>query len=424
MSLLLTACPAPQPASQPTPGPTQQPTPAPDPSSPQNPNGPQIPQDPNPTTPLQVQGRLYDAATGKPLSGATALLGSTQVVTDANGRFNATIPPASTPLVTTFLADGYVPLTVSGYTGGTLFLLPKASTPTSTRSVTVSMSAPAGSIAQSVLAIAVKPTGYAVASTAYLGSPTFSEAGTASVTVTLPEGEATVLAYGINSTVVGALQAAVASEMTLSLSSISHYDVYQTTIGNIPAGGNTTQLAAYGLSWPSENPDMPNLVWLSTLSGATDSLPVVALPPATAFNLQQASYVVEVSAVTTATPRVTLSQRTQALERSGAHQVTLLSAPQAQSVTGAFGILPAKVTGATAYTADVLDAETQQPLWRILSLGENPPNLTVPGLPESLSSWNLPTGTSYAIRSGAADGVLGFRVSGAYARGNAIAVSR
>ena len=415
VSLLLVACPGqgpllphgPQgdPSSPPStteashdPGPTPDPSPSPTPSV------------------SEVQGRLLDLVTGEPLVGATVLMEDHPVTSGSDGSFRATIMDAAPGLATTILAPGYVPLTVYGYTGGPLFMRASASLPLATSSVTVALQAPAGASTESVLAIAVKPPGYRHASTAYLGTATFSAQGTASVTVTLPVGEATLLAYGTKGTVVGSLQAPVAPTLSMSLSAIPSYALYQASVPKFRDGVSTTQLAAFSLVWPGETPEASSSLGLGLVSGETTNRPI-ALPPASAFGLSQASYAVTGSALTTSTPRVTLAERTLSTLTPGAFGIPLLSEPQGQLLADRFGLLPGATPGATAYYADVLDTSTQALQWRLVSLGQTPSRLTLPELPASLQSWRLTTGKAYRLQVGAADGLLGFKATRAFSQG-------
>lgn len=411
VSLVLAACTEPVPLLPQ--GPQDEPTPTPSPSpSPSPSSDPQATPDPS----GEVQGRLHDLATGKPLAGATVLVGTQTRSSASDGSFLAAVTGTNAGLATTILAEGYVPLTVYGYAGGPLFMRPSASSPLATSSVTVALQAPAGASSESALAIAVKPPGYRHASTAYLGTASFSAQGTASVTVTLPVGEATLLAYGTKGTVVGSLQAPVSASLSLTLSEIPSYQLYQASVPKLREDAATTQLAAFSLVWPGETPEASSSLGLGLVSGETTNRPI-ALPPASAFGLSQASYAVTGSVLTSSTPRVTLAERTLSTLTPGAFGIPLLSEPQGQLLAGSFGLLPGAITGATAYYADVLDSSTQAPLWRVVSLGQAPSRLTLPELPASLQSWRLTTGKAYRLQVGAADGMLGFKATRAYSQG-------
>lgn len=404
-SLVLIACTGPGPLVQ---GPQDDPTPSPSASDPSG--DPHATPDPS----GEVQGRLHDLVTGKPLAGATILLGTRTLTSASDGSFRETV--AQSGLATTILADGYVPLTILGYAGGPLFMRPNATSPLATSSVTIALQAPAGASSDSVLAIAVKPPGYSHASTAYLGTVPFSAQGTASVTVTLPQGDATLLAYGTKGTIVGSLQAPVSASLSLTLSAIPSYAPYQASVPKLREDASTTQLAAFSLVWPGEAPETPSSLGLGLVSGETTNRPI-ALPPASAFGLAQASYSVTGSVLTTDSPRLTLAERTLSGVTPGAFAVSLLSEPQSQPLAGSFGLLPSPTSGATAYVADVLDSSTQAPLWRLVSLGQTPTRLTLPELPASLQSWRLPSGKAYRLQAGSADGLLGFKATRAYSLG-------
>lgn len=406
LSLLLVACPGPQgpQGGSPDPAPTPDPSPDPTPSS------------------QEVQGRLLDLATGKPLAGATVLLADRALTPASDGRFSATLPTASKGHAATILADGYVPLTVYGYGGGPLFMRPKAPLSLERSTVTLSLQAPPGASSEAVLAIAVKPPGASHASTAYLGTSTFSPLGTASATASLPAGEATVLAYGTKGTVVGSLQAPVSTALSLTLKAIDGYELYQAAVPKFRPDGGTLQMAAFSLVWPGETPEMPSTLGLGVVAGETTNRPI-ALPPASAFGLANAAYAVTGSALSNGTPRVTLAERTVSNAKPGAFEVPLLSEPTGQLLAGAFGLLPGSSAGATAYYADVLDPTTQAPLWRLVSLGKTPARLTLPELPATLQAWRLAKGKSYLLQGGAAEGLLGFKASKAFAQGPSFTVT-
>lgn len=407
VTLLLAACPAPQdpaghkpePSAEPSQGASAEPTAAP--------------------SSLELRGRLFDLATGKPLAGAAAILGDQEVVTEVDGGFAARFT-AEAPSSVTFLAEGYVPLTIAGYAGGPLFMRPYAPVTLDIQSVVVDLHAPAGVSTASVLAIAVQPKGHAYASPAYLGKPEFSAAGTASVKVSLPKGDATLLAYGTKGTMVGALQAAVAPTLSLTLSKVDRYDGYQIAVPEIRQGGGTTRVASYNLTWPSDTPDMPNQLGIGVFT--LESTVSVALPPAAAFGIAQAAYSLTGSALTNRTPLLLLSERTLRPVPKGASAVSLLHEPQSQALTGTFGIRPGESAGATAYYADVLDPEDGQPCWRLVSQGATPVDLTLPRLPAAHQHRNLTAGKTYTMRAGAAIGLLGFKSTEAYAHGQPIDV--
>lgn len=419
MTLLLTACPAPQAPSEHTPGATTQPTPTPQPTPTAEPTA-----EPTPTpsaSPVDLQGRLYDLSTGKPLIGATALIGGMQVVTGSDGSFKVALESENTATWSTFLAAGYVPLSISGYAGGPLYLQPDDAVALDITSTVVSLQTPPGSATSSVLAIAVKPTGHAYASSVHLYKPTFSAQGTASVKVTpMPRGEATLLAYGTDGTVAGGLRTPVSSAISLSLAPVPRYDLYQASVATPRTDGSTTQIASFDLVWPSETPDLPNRLWLGVISGASTAFPI-ALPPASAFGIPEASYAVSGRVLDTATYQYLAERYLQPLT-PGARSVPMLAEPGAEATSGAFGVLPSTSPGATAYYADVQDPDTERFVWRLVSLGETPKNLTLPALPASLQSWRLPTGKSYLVRVGAAEGLRGFKATGAYTQGKSLNV--
>lgn len=407
-SLLLVACPGPQEphGGLPTPGPEE--SPSPDPS-------------PSPTS-MVVDGRLHDLTTGKPLADVTILNGEKAIAPGADGGFKVEIKGGQAPPPMTFLSDAHVPLTVYGYAGGPLFLRPKASPSLATASVTISLQAPAGTATESVLAIAVQPPGHAHASTEYLGTPTFSEQGTASVTATLPVGKATLIAYLTKSNTLGTLQAPVSSALSLTLSPVSDYPIYEAYVPKLPEHHETRQVATFTLVWPGEFPEAPNSLILGGVGGETTHRPI-GLPPLSALGLPGASYAVTGSVLSKDTPRVTLAETTRYDVAPDYFSMPLLGEPNAQALADGFGLLPGKSTGATAYYADVLDPLSRAPLWRLVSYGQAPTRLTLPPLPSSFESWRLASGKSYLLQAGAADGLLGFKVRKAFVRGPAFTVS-
>jgi len=409
MALLVTACPAPQAPSEQTPSATIQPTPTPEPT-------------PAPSaSPLELNGRLYDLVTGKPLGGATALIGNTQVVTGSDGAFNAVRASERTADWSTFLAEGYVPLSISGYAGGPLYMQPDEAATFTVTTTVVSLQAPPGSATASVLAIAVRPTGHTYSSSLHLYKPTFSAQGTASVRVSpMPVGEATLLAYGTDGGVAGGLQTPVSSEISLTLSPVPRYDVYQASVSTPRKDGSTTQIASFDLVWPSDTPDLPNRLRLGLISGATTGMGM-ALPPASAFPIPGASYAITGTVLESASYAYLAERHLQPV-KPGTYTVPMLAEPGAEALPEAFGILPLASAGAKAYYADVRDPDTERFLWRMVSLGEAPRNLTLPELPASLQSWRIPAGKSYSVQAGSADGLRGFKATGAYTHGKTLTI--
>ncbi|HEY9897850.1 MAG TPA: hypothetical protein V6D00_01600 [Pantanalinema sp.] len=366
---------------------------------------------------ITVSGVVYNVTTGQPVSAAFVVLDNkTQALTGMDGSFTATRSALVKAPSVTVLKTGYVNLTVHGYQGGMLRIPPKTTpTPEATESMTVQLSAPAG-LSSTIVSVAVKPVGYTYAIAKHLGSVNLSEAGTGSIKLTVPVGDATILAYGWDGQAVGSKQASVSSSLDVTLTQSPDYETYQTDVPLLKTDGSVLSRASYFLTWPGDTPAHPNKVMIGDITGLSTHEPF-DLPPASAFGIAGAHYTVTGSALKNTANRPMIAGSSKSGLLPGNHVMALLETPisskyrpgdETFDVTFR-ALIDQGVAGANAYTADfsALPAAGGAWLWEVISLGESTESLDVPVLPGSLRSlFSLSAGTTYQLQRGSAKNPL------------------
>lgn len=367
-----------------------------------------------PYTVTDVSGTLYSDETGQPIPLAIVLLdGVTRTITGLDGSFTATRSSAVTAPSVTVLRSGYANLTVHGYQGGILTMVPRLRpAPAATTSVKIWVVAPPAIASAAAIGISVKRSGYAYSLTQITRLVSLSQAGTGSLTVSLPAGEATIVGAGWQAPLAGLFQGAVAPELTVTLSATESQATYETEVPVLRTDGSVSSISAYYLNWPGDTPSHPNSVMIAAAGGGTGDEPI-SLPPVDSFGLPGAYYTVygfadsNTSAVVNATAiqrHITPGRRILPLL---AEPVTPMYYPGDETKNQTFEVpISAAVNGANAYMLDVASVPTTGPverLWRLVSLGTSTGSLELPILPATMrASYGLTVGTHYAVSVSAA----------------------
>jgi hypothetical protein len=251
-----------------------------------------------------------------------------------------------------------------------------------------------------LISVAVQRAGHAYTTLEAFAEVILSEAGTGSVDVDLPDGEATVLAYGVDGDLAGVSQGPVTETLALALKATPAFGAFKTSLS--PLGTDSLLAVGYYLTWPSESPLIENRVPLAVLTGEHVN-ETWYLPPVTSFGIPGASYTLIADAMA-ADASATLAERVRRNVTPGSRLLTWL--PKASSKTYQTGsekygvpfqMLPdAAVPGANAFILDLFDLVDDKHLWRVVSHQTGTASLEVP-LFESLGP-KLKPGTTYAVR--------------------------
>lgn len=339
---------------------------------------------PTPTPDRSVSGTVYDEETGRPVPAAVVFVGGRLAgFTGIGGTFAASYSATIASPSITVAKSGYANLTVHGFGGGPLAMPRPAdaeSVTSATRSITVT--APGGSATTALVSIAVMRPGHAFAQTEAFKAIPLSEAGTGSADVALPEGEATVLAYGFDGNLAGSSLGPVGDVLSVELKPTPAFGAFRPEVSAFKS--DSVHSVGYYLTWPSESPIAENRVELAVLSGEFVSLGW-GLPPVESFGIPGASYTMMADATTLSGDRL-LARRERRSVGSGIHPVTWL--PEARWMTyrtGAekydvtFRINPnTSVPGANAYVLDLLDLMDRKRAWRVVSHQTSTMSVEVP----------------------------------------------
>ncbi len=362
---------------------------------------------PTPTPPAEersVSGTLYDDETGMPLVGAVVYLGGRLAkFTGADGTFTATYSAAVATPSLTLAKSGYANLTVHGHAGGPLALLrPVASDAASMATRSIAVTAPGGSASKVLVSVAVKRGGYAHARSEAFKAVDLSAAGTGSVDVALPDGQATVLAYGFDGNLAGSSQGPVGDLLSVELTPTADFGACLPAVPAFKTDSVTT--VGYYLTWPSDSPVVENRVELAILSGSLLSLGW-ALPPVESFGIPGASYMLMADAATSNGNRLQARHEIRNVN-PGVHALTWLPEaswlnyrPGSREPEVTFLVYPQEpVPGANALVLDMFDTTTKQQTWRVVAHQASSASVEVP----NIFPYGLKSGTQYGVRLNAA----------------------
>ncbi len=345
-----------------------------------------------------LSGAVYDQETGKLLTAPLVFFNGKFGPLALGGTFTATYSAAIASPSITVASSGYTNLTVHGYSGGPLLMTRPASTESvavSSRSIAVT--APPGSATTAFISVAVKRAGFAYAKLEAFADVALSEAGTASVDVALPDGEATVLAYGFDGDIAGASQGPVGETLAVNLKATPAFGTFRTSVSQFET--DSVLAVGYYLTWPSESPIVENRLPLAVLTGDLLTSPW-DLPPVTSFGIPGASYTITAEAMAVDASAM-LAARERRNVTPGSRLLSWLPEatwknyrPGSEEHGVSFQILPdAVVPGANAFVLDLFD---DKHVWRVVSHQTSTASIEVP-LFESLGP-KLKPGTSYAVR--------------------------
>lgn len=298
--------------------------------------------------------------------------------TGMDGAFTATYSAEVATPSLTLRKTGYANLTVHDYPGGPLAMpYPTATQDAESATRSIAVTAPAGSATRAFVAVAVKRPGYAHAQHAAFKSVFFSEAGTGSVDVALPEGEATVVAYGFDGNLAGSSQAVASEPLSVDLKATPAFGAYRVSVPAFKSGSPTS--VGYFLRWPSTSPIVENRIFLTILTGELLELGW-GLPPVESFGIPGASYAA-VAESWSSDGRSLLASRELRSMTPGQHPLAWL--PQADLKTyhkgterTDFYVNPlAPVPGANGLILELYDGN---PVWRVIANQTSSASVRVP----------------------------------------------